>query len=111
MAQKYEAGGRTLQRHEYIPRRANGKTRVGRRARSTSAIPPGFARELAGAAGAVAFRSNPIDSFVYENDSRGSYTKKPRLILTPRLCKSPKNKGPDFPGFGQTDITVAASKR
>ena len=43
MAQEYEAGGHTLQRHEYIPRRPKGKTRVGRRARSTSARPPGGA--------------------------------------------------------------------
>eukprot|EP01046_Picozoa_sp_COSAG06_P096015 COSAG06_NODE_42125_length_384_cov_1.438596_1_plen_103_part_01 len=31
------------------------------------------------------------------------------IINTPSLGKSPKNKGPDFPGFEQTDITVAAS--
>ena len=30
-------------------------------------------------------------------------------INTPSLGKSPKNKGPDFPGFEQTDRTVAAS--
>ena len=31
------------------------------------------------------------------------------FINTPSVGKSPKNKGPDFPGFGQTDRTVAAS--